>query len=117
MLAVGFHNTWDVFKPVKCMAIGGAENERNSTLLQFGCNAKGKVTVEVDIKHHAIEPRLPDFLFGGGNGTGCSCNNPTKPPHHVVSRHRDHAVILDNEDARSLKASIRSGFACSVAMS
>ena len=67
MLAVGFHNAWDVFKPVKCMAVGGAENEGNATLLQFGCNANGKVTVEVDIKHHAIEPWLPDFLFGGGN--------------------------------------------------
>ena len=40
-LAVGFHNAWDVFKPVKCMAVGGAENEGNSALLQFACNAKG----------------------------------------------------------------------------
>ena len=106
MLAVGFHNAWNAFKPVKCMAVGGAENEWNSTLLQFGCNAKGKVSVEVNIKHHAIKPWLPDFLFGGGNGAGCSRDNPTKTLHHVVSRHRDYEVILDNEDARSLKMHI-----------
>ncbi len=40
VLAVGFYNARDVFKPVKCMAVGGAENEGNSTLLQLGCDAK-----------------------------------------------------------------------------
>ena len=110
MLAVGFHNAWDVFKPVECTAVRGAENEGNSTLLQFGCDAKRQVTVEVDIKHHAIEPWLPDFLFGGGNGAGCSRNNPAKTPYHVVSRHRDHAIILDNEDARSLRCMLRPRF-------
>ncbi len=85
------------------MAVGGAENEGNSTLLQFGCNAKGELTFEVEIKHHAIEPCLANFLFGGGNCASSSCNNSAKTLHHVHSRHRDHAVILDNEDARSLK--------------
>ena len=104
MLAVGFHNARDVFKPVKCMAVGGAENEGNPTLLQFGCNANGKVTVEVDIKHHAIEPWLPDFLLGAVTERAVPATIP--PSHFTMSLAAiatDRKSILDNKDTRSLK--------------
>ena len=85
MLAVGLHNAWDVFKPVKCMAVGGAENEGNSTLLQFGCNANGKVTVEVDIKHHITQSSPGCRIFSLAAATERAVPATIPPRHFTMS--------------------------------
>ena len=85
------------------MAVGRTENEGNATFFEFCCNPKGQVTIEVDIQYHVVEPWLPDFFFGGGDRTRCSCNNSAQTLHHLVGGHRHEEVILNNENARSLK--------------